>query len=168
MKPARFSALFTLGLVLAAVSTAAVAQTPAAGRVGDWPQFRGPNRDGKSGETGLLAQWPEGGPKLLWSATGIGIGFSHVSVAKLLYVTGLVGTEGILRAYSLDGKLTWEAKYGPEYTKDHPGARTIPTVSDGLVYVMSGLGTLSCFEAANGKPVWTANVFQLADAKEIM
>ena len=164
----RLRSLLTFGLVIAALSTSAFAQVAATGSATDWPQFRGPNRDGKSIETGLLAQWPEGGPKLLWSATGIGIGFSHVSVAGLVYVTGLVGTDGVLRAYTLDGKLQWEAKYGPEYTKDHPGARTIPTVSDGLVYVMSGLGTLSCFEAANGKPVWTANVFQLADAKEIM
>ena len=164
----RFRSLLALGLILGGLATAAVAQTPAAVAAGDWPQFRGPNRDGKSAEKGLLAQWPEGGPKLLWSATGIGIGFSHVSVAGTVYVTGLVGTEGVLRAYTLDGKLAWEAKYGPEYAKDHPGARTIPTVCDGLVYVMSGLGTLSCLDAASGKPVWSAKVFELADAKEIM
>jgi hypothetical protein len=89
----------------------------------DWPQFRGPNRDGKSTEKGLLAQWPEGGPKLLWSVPGIGKGFTHVSVSGgLVYVTGLAGKEGILRAYTLDGKLKWEAKYGPEWDKAHPGA----------------------------------------------
>ena len=135
---------------------------------GEWPQFRGPNRDGKSDERGLLSQWPEGGPKLLWSVDGIGTGFSHASVCGgLVYVTGLVGKDGMLRAYALDGKLKWEAKYGPEYDKAHPGARTIPTVFDGLVYVMSASETLSCFEAADGKSVWSVNVFGLAEAKEI-
>ncbi|MFZ2146090.1 MAG: hypothetical protein WAV28_02625 [Sedimentisphaerales bacterium] len=47
----------------------------------DWPEFRGPNRDGKSAETGLLKKWPEGGPKLLWSVDGLGIGFSSVATA---------------------------------------------------------------------------------------
>jgi len=47
----------------------------------DWPQFRGPNRDGKSAETGLLKEWPEAGPKLLWSVDGLGIGFSSVVIS---------------------------------------------------------------------------------------
>jgi len=47
----------------------------------DWPQFRGPSRDGKSAETGLLKKWPEAGPKLLWSVDGLGIGFSSVAIA---------------------------------------------------------------------------------------
>jgi outer membrane protein assembly factor BamB len=50
----------------------------------DWPQFRGPNRDGKSAETGLLARWPLAGPKLLGSVTGVGAGFTHVSAATRL------------------------------------------------------------------------------------
>lgn len=115
-----------------------------------------------------MAQWPEGGPKLLWSVEGIGKGFSHVSVAGgLVYVTGLVGRNGVLRAYTLDGKVKWEVRYGPEYGLSHPGARTIPTVHDGLMYVMSALGRLSCFDAADGKPVWSVNVFEQAKAKEI-
>ena len=47
----------------------------------DWPQFRGPNRDGVCTETGLLQSWPEGGPKLLWEMTGLGTGYSSVSIA---------------------------------------------------------------------------------------
>ena len=166
--PSRYAVV--LFLVLVAASAAAVAAGPAvtSAPAGDWPQFRGPRRDGMSGEKGLMAQWPDGGPKLLWSVEGIGKGFSHVSVANgLVYVTGLVGKEGVLRAYTLEGKPKWEANYGPEYGKDHPGARTIPTVCDGLVYVMSAVGRLSCFGAADGKPVWSANVFELAEAKEI-
>ena len=47
----------------------------------DWPQFRGPNRDGKSAETGLLKKWPQSSPKLLWSVDGLGIGFSSVAIS---------------------------------------------------------------------------------------
>src|ERR1017187_107253 len=47
---------------------------------GDWPQFRGPNRDGASAETGLLQDLPPGGPPLVWKATGLGVGYSTVSV----------------------------------------------------------------------------------------
>jgi outer membrane protein assembly factor BamB len=133
----------------------------------DWPQFRGPNRDGKSAEKGLT-QWPEGGPKLLWSVDRVGQGFSHVTVSDgLVYVTGLVEKEGMLRAYTLDGNLKWEARYGAEYDKAHSGARTIPTVHDGRVYVMSAVGLLSCFAAGDGKPLWSANVFERADARQI-
>src|SRR5436305_1926276 len=53
-------------------------QTAVAGS--DWPQWRGPNRDDHSPDTGLLKEWPAGGPKLIWKGTGIGSGFSSVSL----------------------------------------------------------------------------------------
>ena len=68
----------------------------------DWPQFRGPNRDGKSAETGLLKKWPQGGPEMLWSAGGLGIGFSSVAVAGgFVYTTGMINGEGFLFAYDI-------------------------------------------------------------------
>jgi outer membrane protein assembly factor BamB len=134
----------------------------------DWPQFRGPNRDGISSEKGLLAQWPEGGPKLLWSATGVGSGYTHAVVANgLVYVTGAVGNEGVLRAYNLDGKLAWQAKYGLEWITSHPGARSIPTVHDGLLYVASGIGDLACLDAATGKTAWTLPLFEKYEAPQV-
>ena len=140
----------------------------AGARADDWPQFRGADRDGRSAEKGLLAQWPEGGPRLLWSVRGVGQGFTHVSVAGgLVYVTGLVGSEGVLRAYTPDGKLKWEAKYGPEWDKAHPGARSIPTVHEGLVYVTSGVGNAACFDAAGGKRVWFVKLFEEYEAPQV-
>ena len=137
-------------------------------QAGDWPQFRGTNRDGKAVEQGLLARWPEGGPKLLWTVQGIGAGFSHVAVAGgLIYVTGLEGKEGLLRAYTLDGKAKWQANYGPEWNTSHPGARSIPTVHDGLVYVASGVGNVACFNAASGEPVWSIKLFEQYDAPQV-
>ncbi len=67
---------------------------------GDYPQWRGANRDGKSSDTGLLKQWPDGGPKLLWSVDGLGKGYSTVAVANgLIYTTGLSGANGVLFAW---------------------------------------------------------------------
>ena len=170
MKHANWLNIATICLAMATVlTTAASAQLVAnSAPTSDWPQFRGPARDGKAPATNLLTQWPEGGPKLLWSVAGVGQGFSHAAVANgLVYVTGLVGTEGLLHAYALDGTLKWEANYGPEYGQAHPGARSTPTVHDGLVYVVSGLGRLSCFGATEGKPVWSVNLFEKYEGKPI-
>ncbi|HUW57236.1 MAG TPA: PQQ-binding-like beta-propeller repeat protein [Planctomycetota bacterium] len=134
----------------------------------DWPEFRGASRDGKSTETGLLAKWPQSGPKLLWSVDDVGSGFTHVVVAKgLLYVNGMVDKQGVLRAYTLDGKLKWQANYGDEWFKNHPGSRSIPTIRDGLIYVGSGVGNVACFDAATGKPVWSLKLFDKYEAPQI-
>jgi outer membrane protein assembly factor BamB len=134
----------------------------------DWPQFRGPNRDGVSAEKGLLARWPADGPKLAWSVQGVGKGFTHVTVADgLVYVTGLVDKKGVLRAYTPDGKPKWEAEYGEEWSRNHPGARSIPTVHDGLAYVASGVGNIACFEAATGRRVWFVKLFEQYEAPQV-
>jgi hypothetical protein len=48
----------------------------------DWPQWRGPRRDGIAAEKGLLKQWPTGGPPVAWTATGAGDGYSSFAVAN--------------------------------------------------------------------------------------
>lgn len=120
----------------------------------DWPGWRGPDRDGKSKETGLLKQWPDGGPKLLWTAEGLGQGYSTVAVAKgTIYTTGMRkdGT-GVLFAFDYDGKPKWNIPYGPEWKqRGHFGTRCTPTVDGDRIYVMSGMGTLICFETKDGK-----------------
>jgi len=166
MRWTRFSRGICALALLAALATTPAAE--AASTVGEWPQFRGPNRDGKSDEKGLLAQWPEGGPKLLWSVQDVGKGFTHASVAGgLVYVTGLEGEEGFLRAYTVEGEPKWKASYGREWSAAHPGARSIPTVHDGLLYVASGVGNLACFDAASGKPVWFVKLFELYEAPQV-
>lgn len=146
----------------------ASAQMPDLAPSQDWPQFRGPNRDGRSAATGLMQQWPEAGPRLLWSVQGVGKGFAHVAVAgDLVYVAGLVDKQGMIHAYTRDGKLQWEAAYGPEWEKNYPGSRSIPTVRDGLLYIASGFGNVYCLDALTGKPVWSANVFELYDAPQV-
>ena len=81
-----------LCVVVAVVFSVAAAAGAAEQAGPQWPQFNGPKRDNKSDETGLLKRWPAGGPKLLWTARGIGEGYSSVAVAgNLVYTTGNVG-----------------------------------------------------------------------------
>jgi outer membrane protein assembly factor BamB len=129
----------------------------------DWPQFRGPGRDGKSPETGLLKKWPESGPKELWSVEGLGIGFSSAAVADgYVYTTGMVGEDkqGICFAFDLNGHMKWIASYGPEWKGSHEGVRTTPTVDGDRVYVFSGYGNLVCFDAKTGEEKWAVDTLE--------
>src|SRR5438876_6784623 len=102
----------TVLLSLAAIL--AVALTRLQADPGDWPQWRGPDRTGISPETGLLKQWPEGGPKLLWKATDLGGGYSTPSVSNgRIYLMGDRNNEEYLVALDAkDGKPVWSTKVG--------------------------------------------------------
>lgn len=133
-----------------------------------WPQFRGLNRDGKSAETGLLKKWPDGGPKLVWSVEGLGIGFSSVAVADgAVYTTGMLDGEGSLFAYDLAGRLKWKKSYGPEWTGSYKGTRTTPTVDGDRVYVFSGVGNMICMATATGEEIWRVDALTEFDGKNI-
>src|SRR5262245_2127805 len=90
----------------------------------DWPQWRGPKRDGNSAETGLLKEWPKAGTKLLWKAKGAGRGYSSIAVAagKAYTVGDGPSTQGDKNEYLIclneaDGKVAWQAKLGAPYTQ---------------------------------------------------
>ena len=126
----------------------------------DWPEFRGPLRDGKSTETGLLKKWPEAGPKLLWSVDGLGAGYSSAAIAAgSVYTTGKLGSDGYVFCFDLEGKLKWKALYGREWTKSYPASRSTPTINEGRGYVLSGMGTVYCFDVKNGRNIWARDVF---------
>ncbi len=148
------------GALLALAAAALALAVPSGGAKGaDWPQWRGPRRDNVSTETGLLKKWPEGGPRLLWTARGCGKGFSTVSVANgLIYTTGDIGQRCFILAFGLDGQLRWKTPIGKAWTKEEPGARSTPTVADGKVYALTGHGELACLDARTGKRLWWRDV----------
>jgi outer membrane protein assembly factor BamB len=122
----------------------------------EWPGWRGPNRDGKSPDTGLLKEWPADGPKLLWKVTGIGKGYSGVAVsAGTVYITGDVNDKLRLFAYDMEGKLKWQVDHGPTFKGDHPGARATPTVDGGKLYLLSDTGLLVCYDVLSGRTLWS-------------
>ncbi len=128
--------------------------TPKAGAA-DWPTFRGRSRDGKSPDTGLLKQWPEGGPKLLWKVSDLGKGFSSVTVADgVIYITGAVGEALVMHAFDLDGKPLWKVQHGPAWLKNYDGARGSVTIDEGRLYLLSGHGLLASYDAKTGKKIW--------------
>jgi len=134
----------------------------------DWPQFRGPNRDGISGETGLLGEWPEGGPKLLWSVSGLGRGFSSPAIANgTLYITGDVEEELVVFAYDLSGKLKWRVTNGKSWKNPFPGARSTCTYDGGQLFHMNAHGRAVCLDPADGKELWAVNVLDRFEGKNI-
>src|SRR5262245_60496321 len=111
----------------------------------DWAQWRGPNRDGICGETGLLKDWPPGGPPLVWKASGLGEGYSTVSVVgDRLYTTGQKGSSTfVLSLNAADGKIVWSAKLGQAGapgTPKYEGTRSTPAVDGDLVYAIGQYG----------------------------
>jgi outer membrane protein assembly factor BamB len=124
----------------------------------DWPQWRGPNRDGKSSETGFGA-WPKSGPKLLWTFEEAGLGYSGPAiVGDVLYGLGSEGdTEEF--AFAVDvktGKQLWRSKISPGFKNAWGnGPRGTPTVEGGCVYAISGSGHVSCLDATSGSSRWS-------------
>lgn len=118
-------------------------------------QWRGSDRNGIYNEKNLLKSWPAEGPKLLWVNEGVGNGFGSESVTSdRIYITGEKDTIGYLSALDLKGNLIWKSDYGKEWVKTFPGSRSQPTVVGDLIYVCSGLGNLTCFDAKTGTKKW--------------
>jgi outer membrane protein assembly factor BamB len=130
--------------------------TSLAAHAADWPQWRGPARDARSAETGLLRRWPAGGPPAVWIVDGIGTGFSSVVTAGgTVFVTGAVDGQGRLSAFTPAGRLLWSVAYGLEWGGGWGGPRTTPTVDGDRVYLYSAFGMLLCFDARTGSTRWS-------------
>ena len=131
-----------------------------------WPQFHGPNRDNLSTETGLLKKWPKNGPALLWTARGLGHGYSTVSIAAgMIYTAGNIEKDTVITAMNMDGKTQWQVKNGPAWTRDHPGTRGTPTIDGNRLYHQSPTGNLVCLDAGTGKKIWDINTLQKFKSK---
>jgi outer membrane protein assembly factor BamB len=155
MKTISIKTLISVAIVVLFLSSVVVAQ--------DWPQWRGPNRDGVSKETGLLKQWPADGPPLAWKAKGAGGGYSSFAIANgRLYTMGLRGSREFILAFDVaDGKEVWATAHGGAFQNDRgDGPRGTPTVDGDRIYALGGNGDLSCLEARTGKVVWTMNVLK--------
>lgn len=131
------------------------------GQAPDWTQWRGPNRDGRSAETGLLKDWPQGGPPLLWRSTGNGGGYSSFAASGgRLFTIGTRGsTEYIVALDAETGKKVWETPNGALFSNDRgDGPRGTPVIDGDRLFALGGSGDLACLELATGKPVWKKNI----------
>jgi outer membrane protein assembly factor BamB len=128
----------------------------------DWPQWQGPDRDRLSKETGLLKEWPAGGPKVVWTATGLGAGYGSMAVAGTrVFVQGMRGTTSTVIALNrADGKEVWSKPLGQRQDNDRgPGPRGTPTVDGDRLYVLTENGDLACLKT-DGTVVWQRNILK--------
>jgi outer membrane protein assembly factor BamB len=124
----------------------------------DWPQWQGQERTAVSRETGLLQDWPKGGPTLLWKTDNLGGGYSTPSVAAgRVYGMGFRGDDEIVWAIDeKTGAEVWSAKIAQANRRVGygEGSRCTPTVDGDRLYVL-GLGAdLVCLKTADGEEVW--------------
>lgn len=134
----------------------------------DWPQWRGPRRDGVCDETGLLPQWPEGGPPLLWTSTNLGRGYSApIVVGQRIYLTGDVGEELHLFALDPEGKPVWQAQNGRAWNGPYPGARASCAFNEGRLYHLNAHGRVACLDANTGAELWSTSLVERFGAKII-
>jgi outer membrane protein assembly factor BamB len=135
-----------LALIVAILSIARISSAA------DWPQFRGPNRDDVSRETGLLKSWPDDGPPLVWHIKGLGHGYSSVSiVGDRIYTLG--NTDNVSKVFALarkDGKVVWTGEVGAA----GGNLGCTPTVDGDRVYALGQKGDLVCLHTRNGSQVW--------------
>lgn len=129
----------------------------------DWTQWRGPNRDGRSAETGLLKAWPAQGPPLTWRTTGAGIGYSSFAASggRLYTLGGRNQREFVIAFDSNTGKRVWETPVGALFSNDRgDGPRSTPTIDGERLFALGGSGDLVCLDIKTGKPIWTKNLMR--------
>ena len=151
--------VMTLVLALG-LATLTAAQTPSGA---DWPQWRGPDRNGLSRETGLLSEWPAGGPPLVWSIANLGAGYGSIALkGDRIFVQGSNGRQSAVTALSrADGKGMWIKMLGPAGDNDRGnGPRGTPTVDEDRVYALTESGDLACLRVLDGSLLWQRNILK--------
>ena len=144
-------------------------------KVGEWPNFHGSDRTNKSAETGLMKEWPAGGPELLFKIEGIGEGFSSVAIANgVIYTAGLTNNQPFVFAFDMKGSLLWKSANGKAWSTtmahavSYTGSRGTPTYNNGIVYHLGETGRLAAYDAKNGKELWGKDLvkdFEAPDTK---
>lgn len=137
----------------------------------EWTQFRGPGRANISAETGLLKDWNQIPPKLLWTARGLGEGYSSVSLSgNLLFTMGTKANEEVVIALDVNtGEIAWTQSNGSIF-KDGQGngPRSTPTIDGNVLYALGANGDLSCMTTRDGNVEWTKNILQEFNANNIV
>ncbi len=148
-------------LLLASAVVGYLALTVAAA---DWPQWRGPQRNGISQETGLLKEWSKEGPKQIWQVTDLDYGFSTPAVVgdRIYLLSNKGADDEFVQARDVkDGKQVWVTrlgKTGPNTKVQYPGARSTPTVDGDVLYALGSDGDLACVDTAKGDVRWHKNL----------
>ena len=133
----------------------------------EWAQWRGPNRDGISSETGFLKSWPQEGPKVLWQIP-LGDGYSGLSIAQgKIYTMFAEGDdEFVICLNASDGVEVWRFRSGTKFTEQRgDGPRSMPTVHGDSVFALGTEGKLYALDAHDGTKLWSHNFVEEFDSK---
>ena len=150
------------GLNRRALLRGALAAPASLALAADWPQWRGPFRDGLSTETGLMKEWPSSGPKSLWSIATLGDGYGSMSIAgSNIYVQGRKGNDSVVHCLSrADGKTQWVAPLGAYRDQDRGGgSRGTPTLDGDKLFALTENGDLACLNLKDGSKGWRSCCF---------
>ena len=159
----RFLFLFALLCAFSLLTLAVANPAPEA----DWPQWRGPLRNGLSSETGLLKQWPEKGPTMNWAIANLGEGYGSPALrGDRIYVQGTsgAGSDAKSTVFCLnraDGKPIWTVPFGSKIDQDKGnGPRATPTLDGDRLYVLTENGDLACLRERDGSRIWGKNILK--------
>jgi outer membrane protein assembly factor BamB len=139
-----------------------------------WPCFHGARRDNIAADTGLIQAWPQDGPKLLWTVSGIGHGYSSVSIAEgRIFTAGMIDRQTHVTAMDLTGKKLWQRLNGQSWQAlerqpwavSYAGSRGTPTVEGETVYHLSEMGSLTAFDVRTGEQRWHIDVLKTFNAE---
>jgi outer membrane protein assembly factor BamB len=148
-------------LAIALVLSAAVSSGAQVREGADWPQWRGPERSGRSPETGLLEAWPEAGPDVVWETIGLGRGFGSLAVAggRVFFQLQVGGQSAVASLDETDGRLLWSRAVGRARNNDRgSGPRGTPTIDDDRIYALTENGDLVSLAATDGAIFWKRNI----------
>lgn len=124
-------------------------------------KWRGPQQNGHYEETNLLRSWPANGPKMLWSYDQLGVGYGSPAFANgKIYVSAMEDKTGYIYALTEEGKFIWKSPYSEEFSTSYPGSRATPVIAGEHLYILSGLGHLTCLNAVTGDPIWDKNLIK--------
>jgi outer membrane protein assembly factor BamB len=137
-------------------------------RAQDLVDWRGSGRTGIYEETGLLKEWPEAGPTMLWSVDGLGQGFTSATIVNdMIYTTGQIDGVGYLFALDKKGNVLWKKPYGKEWSESYPGTRTTPVYYDGKLYLETAMCEALCLDPKTGDKIWSVDLAAKYGARKL-
>ena len=108
-----------------------------------------------------MKSWPEKGPELILKKEGLGNGYSTpIYYEGAVYISGRRDTLDVITRLDLDGNIAWETVYGRAWNQSFPETRSTPTIEDGRIYIMGGMGNVVCMDTEKGKILWQVNTHQ--------